>query len=171
MTQYDFSGDDPAEVIHKATTGRANGPDVAKCWNLVRQIRTLKCRQKDIREREIPDLNRQISSLRAHIRQLEADKPRLDPSPPQIGRGRSRLGAAVSAIADAIAAVIQAANQAKRRRIDAQIESIKGEIEGLKSKIVHLDYKWNDINDAIERHFALRRSLGCPHVDMAFFVC
>ena len=82
MTQYEFTGDNLAEAIHKATTGRRDGPDLAKCQNLVGQIRALKCQQKDIKEREIPDLERQISLREARIRQQEADRPRLDLSPP-----------------------------------------------------------------------------------------
>jgi len=77
----------------------------------------------------------------------------------------------VRLLADAIAVFMEAEKVAKRRRIDAQIASIKGEIKILKSKIVRHQQAWNKMNNDIERHFAKRRDLGCPHMDMAFFVC
>ena len=82
MTPNEFTGDNLAEVIHKATTGRSDGPDLAKCQNLVSQIRALRCQQNDINERVIPDLKNEISLREARIRQQEADRPRLDLSPP-----------------------------------------------------------------------------------------
>jgi hypothetical protein len=67
---------------------------------LVGQIRALKCQQKDIKEREIPDLERQISLREARIRQQEADRPRLDLSPPSMPKGGSRTRAALIAVTD-----------------------------------------------------------------------